>query len=143
MDDVCNNCHIAFMRSSLFSFLSLCSVYSGTATAGERDVQDCLCHGMDQNIGLPSGAEADCLDDTRAIEVDYSYKWAEAIGQSLHYAGQTNRLATIFFVCAQETPDHLCYAHSLRLETTISDFNLPIKVEYFQERDILEACRPN
>jgi hypothetical protein len=44
---------------------------------------------------LPNGTYVDCLNDTYAIEVDFSNKWAEAIGQSLMYAAELERLPGI------------------------------------------------
>lgn len=47
----------------------------------ERDRQARLCAGMQMNRYLPNGTYVDCLTDDYAIEVDFSNKWAEAIGQ--------------------------------------------------------------
>ena len=41
---------------------------------------------MLQEYRFPDGTRADCISATHAIEVDFSEKWAEAIGQALHYA---------------------------------------------------------
>lgn len=40
---------------------------------------------------LWDSTRVDLLSDTYAIEVDWSYKWAECIGQALYYAEVTGR----------------------------------------------------
>lgn len=40
-------------------------------------------------VQMPDGTRADLLGKHHIWEVDYARKWAEAIGQSLHYADQT------------------------------------------------------
>ena len=44
----------------------------------------------------------DCLTDTHAIEFDFAKKWAEAIGQSLHYARMTGKKAGIVLIIEKE-----------------------------------------
>ena len=44
----------------------------------------------------------DCLTDTHAIEFDFAKKWAESIGQSLHYARMTKKKAGIVLIIEQE-----------------------------------------
>jgi len=42
-------------------------------------------------VRLWDGTRADLVSDTHAIEVDWSHKWAEAIGQSLYYSSVTGK----------------------------------------------------
>lgn len=51
----------------------------------EADYQACACAGHETEVLLQSGARADCVSDTHAIEVESYSDWAEGIGQSLHY----------------------------------------------------------
>ncbi|MET4686265.1 hypothetical protein [Sinorhizobium fredii] len=50
----------------------------------EADLVDRYCAGMIKEFPNPDGTRTDCISDTHAIEVDFSKKWAEAIGQALH-----------------------------------------------------------
>jgi cation transport regulator ChaB len=50
---------------------------------------------------LKDKTRVDCLTKNYAIEVDWSKKWAESIGQSLHYALMTGKKPAI--VVIQET----------------------------------------
>ena len=49
-------------------------------------------------VKLRSGKVVDLMDKNYAYEVDYVHKWAEAIGQSLQYAMESNRLPAIVFI---------------------------------------------
>lgn len=77
------------MRYALIALILMVT----TAQAGklkERDYQARFCAGMKLEVPTKSGSRADCVSDTHAIEVDWPKKWAEAIGQSLHYASELN-----------------------------------------------------
>lgn len=98
----------------------------------ERDYQKRFCAGMALEIPTPSGARADCVSETHAIEVDWSKKWAEAIGQSLHYASELNLKAGIVLVCKKALT---CSGHAYRLESTIKAYKLPIDVWFCRKSD--------
>jgi len=51
---------------------------------------------------LPDNTRVDCLTDSYAIEYDFSHKWAEAVGQSLHYARMTGKRAGIVLIGSQD-----------------------------------------
>lgn len=53
---------------------------------------------------LADGARVDCITEEHAIEADWSYKWAEAIGQSLYYASQTGLEPGILFIYKEGRP---------------------------------------
>lgn len=55
---------------------------------------------------MPDNTRCDILTENLAIEVDFAPKWAEAIGQSLHYAKMVNRQAGIVIVIRKKI-DHL------------------------------------
>ena len=50
------------------------------------------------SVTLWDRTEVDILTDTFAIEVDFSEKWAESVGQSLFYSEMTNRKAGILLI---------------------------------------------
>lgn len=49
-------------------------------------------------VRLPDGSRVDLLTAHEAIEVDWSRKWCEAVGQSLYYALKTDRCAGIILL---------------------------------------------
>jgi len=66
----------------------------------------------------------DCLTDVYAIEFDFANKYAEAIGQSLHYALMTNKKAGIVLIMTSKN-SHVYYNRMIKI---ISTYNLPITV---------------
>lgn len=115
--------------------LTLCLLLMATgAQAGlkERDYQARFCAGMKMEVPTKSGARADCVSATHAIEVDWSKKWAEAIGQSLHYASELNLKAGIVLVCKKALT---CSSHAYRMESTIKAYGLPIDVWFCRKND--------
>jgi len=92
----------------------------------EADYRDQLCLGMDQEVSLPNGGRADCLSTTHAIEVEFSDKWAEGLGQALSYAGSTGLTPGIFLICRGKPGT--CLSHRLRLEEAIAAWKLPVDV---------------
>jgi hypothetical protein len=50
------------------------------------------------NFHTNTGKIVDVLSKEYAIEVDFTHKWAEAIGQCLQYAYETNRSPCIVFI---------------------------------------------
>jgi hypothetical protein len=49
-------------------------------------------------VVLDDNARVDIVTDTFAIEVDFSEKWAESVGQSLYYAEKLNKRAGVLLV---------------------------------------------
>ena len=71
---------------------------------------------------LPDRTEVDCLTDTHAIEFDWGAKWAEAIGQSLHYAQATGKRAGIILILRKR----IDVKRWRRLVNAINVYGLPI-----------------
>ena len=84
----------------------------------EADYVKAGCTGIIEYV-LPDKTRVDCLTTTHAIEYDWGHKWAEAVGQSLHYAAYTGRRAGIVLI----TPNA---RHEARLRMLIAHYNLPI-----------------
>lgn len=76
----------------------------------ERYYQQKYCTGVSEYV-LPDKTRVDCLTDKYAIEFDFANNWAEAIGQSLHYARMTGRAPAIYIIT--ESPSD--YNHLQRL----------------------------
>ena len=79
-------------------------------TLDERAVTQRLCADLDgrPEVRLEDGRRVDCLTATHAIEVEWSPKWAEAIGQALGYAVATGRRPGIYLLLRTgAAPDHV------------------------------------
>lgn len=91
----------------------------------EKWYQDNWCNGKGQSeVILSDNTRCDCLTSTHAIEFDFGSKWAEAIGQSLHYASRTGKRAGIVLILEQNSD----LKYFVRLNETINRFKLPIDV---------------
>lgn len=90
----------------------------------EKWYQDKWCkkHEGQIEVVLPDRTRCDCLTGTHAIEFDFGNKWAEAIGQALHYGLQTGKRPGIVLIL--EYPKDRKYW--IRLNTIIEHYKLPI-----------------
>ena len=100
------------------------SVSSLTYSAGlERDYQHQWCteRGGKMEVVMSDGTRADCVTDTHAIEFDFAPKWAEAIGQSMHYAILTKKKAGIVLIMG---PTDTRFLERLLLTTHCKDIDV-------------------
>ena len=113
------------MRTLIALILSLATT-AGAGTFNENYYASAWCdfHSGRSEVTMKSGARADCITADYAVEVDWTQKWAEAIGQSLHYASETGLPAAILLLVHERSKPAELY----RLESTIAHFNLPITV---------------
>lgn len=102
-------------------------------------MRDRLCAKLRMEVVLPSGARLDCLAPNFAIEIDWTEKWAESIGQALDYAAETGLKPGIILICRDAK--HLCIGRLDRLLETRRDWRLPITVWYCDIRSpSLQTC---
>lgn len=66
-------------------------------SASEADHVKAWCPGEIEYV-LEDSTRVDCLTDEYAIEFDWDYKWAESIGQSLHYSLMTGKKAGVVLI---------------------------------------------
>ncbi len=65
----------------------------------------------------------DCLTDTHAIEFDFANKWAESIGQALHYSFMTGKRAKVVLIL--ENPEkQMCYFERVQNLGKIHNFDV-------------------
>ena len=107
----------------LFIFISSCSTQE---KLNEKWYQQRWC--SDQNgqieVRLKDKTRCDCLTNNYAIEVDFAHKWAEAIGQSLHYSKMTGEKAGILLIVEGNKDKK----YLSRLEQVIDHHKLSIRV---------------
>ncbi len=65
----------------------------------------------------------DCLTDEYAIEVDFSKKWAESVGQSLYYAEMTGKKPAVALIVRDNRKDK---RHLKRLRVLANKFDIKI-----------------
>lgn len=81
--------------------------------------------GVEIEYVLKDKTRVDCLTTGYAIEFDFADKWAESIGQALHYAHQTQRKAGIVLIVENAERD---LKYVLRLYAIVSNYNIPVKI---------------
>ena len=68
----------------------------------------CSAHNGIEEYKNTDFTRVDCLTDTHAIEFDFAEKWAESIGQALHYSFMTGKKAKVVLIL--EKPNkQMCY----------------------------------
>ena len=67
----------------------------------EKEYQQAWCQG-EMEVRMPDGTRADCVTKNYAIEIDFAPKWAEALGQALHYADQTGKQPAILLIIERD-----------------------------------------
>ena len=66
----------------------------------EADYQNywCRCHNGITEYKNPDYTRVDCLTETHAVEFDFANKWAESIGQALHYGLMTGKKPKVVLI---------------------------------------------
>lgn len=82
--------------------LSSCAPVAAANKWHERQYQESWCGARPDLISieyrLPDMTRVDCLFEDYALEVDWDYKWAESIGQSLYYALMTGKKPAVLLI---------------------------------------------
>ncbi|MBC2594927.1 hypothetical protein H5P28_11730 [Ruficoccus amylovorans] len=75
-----------------------------------------------REVVLEDRTRCDLLTEDYAIEIDFAPKWAEAVGQSLHYASMTGRRAAVILILTR--PGDTRYVQ--RVRRMVAHYNLPL-----------------
>lgn len=91
----------------------------------EKEYQNVWCaqHNGIPEYRLDDNARIDCLTKDYAIEFDFAYKWAEAVGQALYYAVKTNKKPAIVIIIEKEKRDQ---KNLKRLEILTEKYNIKL-----------------
>jgi hypothetical protein len=88
--------------------------------------------GGEMEVRLEDETRVDCLTSEYAIEFDFGTKWAESIGQALHYSQETSRQGGIVLILEHEND----YKYWLRLNKIIDKAHLNIKTWIMRPQDL-------
>jgi len=72
---------------------------------------------------LSDKTRVDCLTSTYAIEVDFASKWAESVGQSLHYGLMTDKKSGVLLIMENGAKDR---KHLNRLVKVADDIGITV-----------------
>lgn len=84
----------------------------------------CAEWGGKPEVSLDDKTRVDCVTADLAIEFDFAEKWAESIGQSLHYGRKTNKTPTIALIMESEK-DQKYLNHIIQMKRA---YGLPIRI---------------
>ena len=90
----------------------------------EADYQNywCRCHNGITEYKNPDYTRVDCLTETHAVEFDFANKWAESIGQALHYQYLTGKKGKVVLIL--ENPQkEMCYYQRVKTLGQIHNFD--------------------
>ncbi len=90
----------------------------------EKEYQKLWCeqHNGEIEYVLDDKTRIDCLTEDYAIEFDFAYKWAEAVGQALYYALKTNKKPGIVLIIEKEKDKR----NLKRLEILTDKYNIKL-----------------
>ena len=103
----------------------ICAAQNSYAKRLHREsyYQELNCTG-ETEFRLPDATRVDCLTEEYATEFDFANKWAEAIGQALHYGRMTGKKPAIALIMEKESDEK----YYQRIIDNIVFYNLPITV---------------
>lgn len=120
-----NKLMMLFLPAFFVLFFTGESTVSASPLHPEKYYQEIWCseNGGTVEEVLSDGTRADCSTDTHVIEFDFGKKWAESLGQSLHYSQQTGKRAGIVLILGKNGRKYM-----EALKSTIERFSLPVDV---------------
>lgn len=113
------------MKKVLFLLMILSSVVFAKHLNYESHYQKIYCDsvgGVTEHV-LPDRARVDCLTDRLAVEVDFSEKWGECIGQALLYGVDTNRKPACLLIMEDPVGD---IKHLKRLQRVADRYSIKV-----------------
>lgn len=90
---------------------------------------------------LPDGTRVDVLTKNYAVEFDFAKKWAEAVGQALHYGRMTGKRPAIVLIIEQPSD----FKYYRRLRPICKEHNITLwymkSPTYYWNREIDKTLR--
>jgi hypothetical protein len=121
-------------------WLFLYAAFAPTADSAVRKMKEkvyqeiwCLREGGVLEARQIDKTRVDCLTQHHAIEFDFGNKWAEAIGQALHYALMTGRAPGIVLILERDSD----VKYWNRMNAVIEKYQLNIKTWKMSPDDFL------
>lgn len=112
------------------------------AAEKEHVYRDRFCGGagMQMEVRLSNGTRADCVSGRLAIEVEFSDKIYQALGQAMSYSASTGHAPAIILVCRKKPKR--CDVQYQRLEDAAVHWKIPLTVWRCRTSDIRLADCP-
>ena len=112
-----------FLRIALF-FILICTNVNAKHLHPEKYYQNLWCKEQKgvSEFKLLDNTRIDCLTSTHAVEFDFASKWAEAIGQSLHYARMSGKKAGIVLIIEKDSD----FKYYNKIQSLCKDYNISL-----------------
>jgi hypothetical protein len=115
-------------------------LFANTAWAAKAQKEDyyaelwCSERGGKSEVRTSHNTRVDCLLPDYAIEVDFDNKWAEGLGQALHYSVEFDRQPGVLLIIKNhDGKDRSTYIN--RLKSTIEGAGLDVEVFLIETKD--------
>jgi len=105
----------------------------------EKEYQHEMCTAWlgEEEFTLDDHTRVDCLTADLAVEFDFAEKWAESLGQALHYGRKTGRAPTIALII--ESPADLKYLdHLIELKRF---YRLNVQIKKIMKPEVAKLLR--
>ena len=83
----------------------------------------CKAHNGIEEYQNEDFTRVDCLTESHAVEFDFSNKWAESVGQALHYGLMTGKRGMVVLILENPSREFVYYSRVKRL-AEIYDFDI-------------------
>jgi hypothetical protein len=107
--------------TTCLAFLLFAATASALPEKHYQEIASKLLGGQTE-VTMGDGTRCDIVTETHAIEVDFSHKWAESIGQALNYAFQADKRAGIILIIDSTTDTK----EPIRVNSIIRHYDLPV-----------------
>lgn len=111
------------LRIAIILFL-ICTNVNAKHLYPEKYYQDIWCKEQKgkTEVKLIDDTRIDCLTKTHAVEFDFASKWAEAIGQSLHYSRMSGKNAGIVLIIEKNSD----YKYYNKIKPLCEQYNITL-----------------
>lgn len=115
--------------AALACLVALCSTTSANELTQARRLA--AKYSAQVEVRLPDDSRVDLLSDTHAIEVDWAPKWAEAVGQAIHYSLLADRKPAVILLLRDPATE---WRHLVRAAQVCGRLGIVLYVEPVRER---------
>ena len=125
----------------MIRLISILILFATAAVADPRPQREsyysdlwCSVRNGQQEVVTSLGTRIDCLLDHYAVETDFDTKWAEGLGQALHYSAMTGKKAAVLLIIQNhDGSDRSQYVE--RLATTIDVLSLDVEIFFIETKN--------
>lgn len=134
--------HIPLIFLVFITVTNYCSAYEAIVHKHNESSYNhawCSMHKGIEEFQNKDFTRVDCLTDCNAVEFDFAPKWAEGIGQALHYQRMTGKRGKVVLILENPQKEMVYYYRVLEL-AKIYDFDVEYVTSKILDLDNLGRC---